>query len=247
MKGREVADETYRGKLLFGSVLLAAVSDFLAKKGLPAHTVSRLISKHSVSEKRRAFDLYEQAMTTWSSMGKVMETWYSNPKFLDQSGLPVEITITRGKYTVPKLIKAAGIQISKREVLHMLRSSPSIYQTSDRSFRPASRVFIMPNAELLRAAFVVQRFLMTLGANATRHRLRKPLILERNCCVSDADLNMALPVMRDIKERATAFMDSVDWELESCRARPRSNKSKTGELGVLVFAWSSPTKRKTAQ
>ncbi len=240
-RGKVVAKVTEREKILLADVLLSVVLDFLQDQGIEPKKSAELLTNRSTKNRRRAFSLYERAMATWSCMARLMETWHSDPAFLDKRGLPVEVECSEGPHSIQNLMKAAEVTLSKHRIMEMLQTSPSISQTQRQRFKPLNRAFIVPNAELLRAAFVVQRFLMTVGANARRHESRRPLVLERNCYVLDADLARALPIMRDIKDRASAFMDSVDWELESCRTSP-AKKSTRGELGVLVFAWSRPSK-----
>jgi hypothetical protein len=66
------------------------------------------------------------------------------------------------------------------------------------------------------------------------------LLLERSCHVPEIDLRTVSPILRDIKERGTAFMDSTDGEIEANRLRSsrRSKRAVSGQIGVVVFAWT---------
>jgi hypothetical protein len=104
------------------------------------------------------------------------------------------------------------------------------------------RLFVLPKLEILRAAFVVERYLDTV-LQITRGRKNKtPMLLERSCYVSEVDLAKIATLIRDIGSRSTAFMDSIDGELEGRRIR-RSKRNKVGELGVHVFVWMKPSTR----
>ena len=98
---------------------------------------------------------------------------------------------------------------------------------------------MLPEFEIPRAALVVERYLETLWHNALGRKRGTTLLLERSCHVPEIDLRAVTPILRDIKERGTAFMDSTDGEIEACRSR-RSRIGTTGEVGVVVFAWTKP-------
>jgi hypothetical protein len=117
--------------------------------------------------------------------------------------------------------------------------SPSISLNTNGTLTALRRVLVLPEFEVPRAALVVERYLDTLRRNTSGRRKKTALLLERNCFVSDVDLTTILPTLRDIKERGTAFMDAVDGEIESCRPR-RVKRRVSGELGVVVFAWTRP-------
>jgi hypothetical protein len=89
---------------------------------------------------------------------------------------------------------------------------------------------------------VVERFLDTLQRNVQSRKTRSPLLLERTCYVSQVDLRTIAPIIRDIDSRGTAFMDSIDGDIEDLRLR-RAKRKSAGELGVLVFAWTKPRGR----
>jgi hypothetical protein len=122
-----------------------------------------------------------------------------------------------------------------------MRRSPSIRIGADGSFVALKRVFVLPGFEVPRAALVIERYLETLRKNSTAHKNGATLLLERNCHVGEVDLQRIAPVLRDIKGRGTAFMDSVDGDIEAHRTQ-KKKRNGVGELGVLVFAWTRPSR-----
>ena len=177
-------------------------------------------------------------MRAYEYMGVLMATWFSNPKFLDKTGKPLELTSSTGPRSVANLIRLARVPIQQRLTLELMRCSPSVKCSENGGFTALRKVFVLPEFEVPRAALVVERFLDTLNGNAIRRKLKSTL-LERSCHATEVDLTAIAPILRDIKERGTAFMDSLDGEIEACRSR-RSKRNTLGELGVAVFAWTKP-------
>lgn len=228
-------------------MLLIATFDYLAQHGVPKKVIARVAMKYVSSNRElRPDNCYHDLIAAWSAMGKVLNTWHSDPRFIDEYGMPVPVTSHEGRHSITKLIRASGVRITKSQAIELFRASPSVKELRDERFVALRRVFVLPSFELLRAAYVVERYLAALRANSKRRRDNAPLLLERNCHVSPADLRKAAPVLRDIKEHATAFMDSVDGALESCRINSSSTHS-AGEVGVLVFAWNKPINLRKAQ
>jgi hypothetical protein len=122
-----------------------------------------------------------------------------------------------------------------------MRRSPSIRVDDWGKFVALKRVFVLPDFEVPRAALVIERYLDTLRRNSSAQKNGATLLLERNCHVPEIDLKRISPILRDIRERGTAFMDSVDGDIEAHRVR-RPRQSGVGELGVLTFAWTRPSR-----
>ncbi len=221
------------------TILIAATYQFLRRNSVSKRTIrgfgdpSRVMQKYS-SHLRS----YRRMMQTYEYMGVLVATWFANPKFLDKSGKPLELTASTGRRSVANLIRASGVPISRRVAIELMRCSPSVKCSDDGGFTVLRKVFVLPEFEVPRAALVVERYLDTLNGNALGRKLNSTL-LERSCHVTDIDLQAIAPILRDIKERGTAFMDSVDGEIEACRL-PRQKRGTSGEIGVAVFAWTKP-------
>jgi hypothetical protein len=195
------------------------------------------LSKDNESKK---LTLYRKAMRTYESMGVLMATWFTNPTFLDSFGNPISLTASKGPRSIVNLIRLSKVQVSSDIAIELLKNSPSVKSVGTDHFVALRRVFVLPEFEIPRAALVVERYLNTLRHNAQGRKRGATLLLERSCHVPQIDLRTVGPILRDIKERGTAFMDSTDGEIESSRLRRsrRSKKAVTGEVGVVVFAWT---------
>jgi hypothetical protein len=121
-------------------------------------------------------------------------------------------------------------------VVKLMGMSPTIKRSERSKLVAVSRFFSLPGFELLRAGLVIERFLETLQRNAEPDGERSNLIFERSCYADGIRAKRVARLLRDIKHRGTAFMDSVDGQIESSRSRA-SKQAENGELGVFMFAW----------
>lgn len=220
--------------------LLKSINSFLRRSGVSAKSVGHVRSSHDRGI--NSLRLYRRSMRAYENMGVLMATWFSDPKFLDKLGNPIPLSNSTGPRSIAALIRHARIRIPKKVALQFLRLSPSVKSSADGWFIPLRKVFVLPEFELPRAALVVERYLDTLFRNSIGRRHGTTLLLERSCYVPEIDLSAIGPILRDMKERGTAFMDSTDGEIEACRLR-RSRGSMTGEIGVVVFAWTKAQSR----
>ena len=186
------------------------------------------------------FREYTTLVRAYEDMGLVMSTWYSLPRFLDAESRPLPLTTRPGPRSIPSLLRTSRVKISATLAKQLMRRSPSVRIDTHGNFIALKRVFVLPDFEVPRAALVIDRYLDTLRRNSSAHRKGTILLLERNCHVPEVDIQRITPILRDIKGRGTAFMDSVDGDIEAHRIR-RSKRRGVGELGVLVFAWTRPS------
>jgi hypothetical protein len=219
-------------------VLLAAVFAFLRRNGINDGWIGKCAREQLRSGRSRGpIRQFRSITKAYEEMGTVLATWFANPRYLDASGQPVSLTVGRGPLSVGSLVKASRVRIPTSIAIKLLQSSSSVRFERDGRIRPTKRVFVLKGFEMPRAALVIQRFLETLRKNSSPRLDDAKLLLERNCHVSEVDIQSLTPVLRDIKERGSAFMDSIDGEIESRRVRKGSRKSG-GEMGVLIFAWT---------
>jgi len=229
------------------NALLAAIISFLRTKDISKEFILDFVRQNYDQQGSYAgVAEYRKLLRAYEDMGILMSTWFSEPKFLDNKSSPVPVTTKRGPRSVSELIRMARVKISATMAAELMRRSPSVSTDSQGRFRALRRVFVLPEFEVPRAALIVERYLDTLRKNSTAHMQGTTLLLERNCHVPEIDLNRVAPILRDIKGRGTAFMDSVDGDIESYRHR-RSKRHRVGELGVLVFAWTRPSRSRTAK
>jgi hypothetical protein len=223
------------------NALLAATFDFLCRNNIPKKSILDFTRKHLVRNQRdRSLRVYRELEQAQEDMGVVMGTWFSHPKFLDASGHPIPLNAVKGLSSIAHLVRASGARVQVSIALELMRRSRSVKVSSDGKLIALRRAFVLPKLEVLRAAFVVERYLDTLQQIALGRKKETPLILERSCHVSEVDLARIIPILRDIESRGTAFMDSIDGDLEGRRLR-KSKRKSVGELGVHVFVWTRST------
>ena len=229
------------------NALLAATFEFLRRNHISGKTIVQFARDYQFGSRRaRGLAVYRELIRTFEDLGAIIATWFSDPRFLDASGHPVPLCLRRGRGSLAHLIRISGAKVEPRVAIELLRQSPSVGFSSEGNLLALKRVFVLPKLEVPRAAFVIERYLDTLQQNTSgRHRGTKPL-LERSCHVSQVDLAKIAPILRDIEGRGTAFMDSIDGDIEGRRLR-RLKRKNIGELGVLVFAWTRPMGRTSAK
>ena len=222
------------------NVLLAATCEFLRRNNITREAIVEFVRRSPRRQQGdRRLRQYRERVHAYEHMGVIMGTWFSDPKFLDASGSPIPLTQTRGPKSLGALIRASGTEINSAVAFELMRQSPSIKFSSDGTVSALKRVFVLPKLDVPRAAFVIERYLSTLQQNAAGRKTASTLLLERSCHVSEVDLTTIAPILRDIESRGTAFMDSIDGDIEDRRLH-RSKRKSVGELGVLVFAWTRP-------
>jgi len=218
--------------------LIAATIEFLDANKIPRRWIVDSIFAH-YSPTKGATDIrqYRKLARAYENMGIVMSTWFSAPKFLDKEYRPVALTIAPGPRSVSALVRAARVPISATIALELMQRSPSIGVDVVGNLVAQRREFVLPNFAVPRAALVIERYLDTLRRNSASNKKKSVLLLERNCHVPQVNLNTIAPILRDIKKRGSAYIDSVNGDLEGLR-RKRSRRKGSGEMSVHIFAWT---------
>lgn len=224
------------------TVLVASMVAFLRRNNIPKKLISDSLRAYDTPQKLLGQPRhYRQLVRAYEEMGMVMSTWYSSSRFLDVESSPLPLSAGKGPLSIANLVRASRVHISTTLATDLMRQSPSVRVDTRGNFVPVKRVFVLPDFEIPRAALVIGRYLDTLRKNSSAQKEGTSLLLERNCHVPEIDIRQIRPILRDIKGRGTAFMDSVDGDIEAHRLR-KSRRKGVGELGVLVFAWTKPSK-----
>jgi len=225
------------------NALLAATFEFLLRNDISKKFILDFARKYLVRNQRsRSLRLYRELEQAQEDMGLIMGTWFSHPKFLDASGNPIPLNAGKGPNSIAQLVRASGVRVQASIAQELMRRSRSVKINGGGRLIALRRAFVLPKLEVLRAAFVVERYLDTLQQIAFGQQKEIPLILERSCHVSEVDLKRIIPILRDIESRGTAFMDSIDGDLEGRRLR-KSKRKSVGELGVHVFVWTKSSNK----
>jgi hypothetical protein len=213
--------------------------EFLRRNNIPDAWI-RDIARQQFYPRRPTSQMrqFRRRARAYEDMGMIMSTWYTQPSFLDRFGEPLPLSAGRGQKSIANLVRASRINTPVSVAVKLLRQSPSVRFDRHGNYVPVKRMFILPDFEVLRAAIVIERFLNTLRRNFSSRRGDGMLLLERSCHVTGIDLKNFAPILRDIKERGSAFMDAIDGEIEDLRKRGRGKRA-IGEMGVLTFAWTA--------
>lgn len=227
-------------------ILFGAVIKFLQKNKVePKRILSSASRAQLLAGGRRAGNggrKLRSILRVYEEMGTIVATWFSNPQFLDKSGNPLPLSLGRGPHTIQNLVRVSGAKVPSAVVIDLMQLSPTITKNERGEFWVNSRFFSLPGFELLRAGIVIDRFLETLYRNSEAGDERSKLIFERSCYANRIGLRKVARLLRDIKQRGTAFMDSVDGQIEANRSKS-SKQINPGELGVFMFAWMRSSNR----
>ncbi len=224
-------------------LLLETCHEFLNAAGIDIRSVKFRPTKGRAHGKVKVYArTYWRLVDAYEDLGILMSTWHSKPQFLDPNGNPLPLSKSSGQLSLRNLIQAAGVKLSVTTAYQLMRRSPSVQFDERGRVLALRRVFVLPEFQVPRAALFVDRYLGTLRANSSQRRQETNLLLERNCYVRGVCLAEVVPILRNIRTRAAALVDSVDGEFEL--RRPKRLKGKpTGEAGLLLFAWARRTEQ----
>jgi len=219
---------------------LSAILAFLRRNRIPDDLITDFIrTQFNQRKKKGSVRRYRNQVSNYEEMGIIMSTWHSLPRFLDESGRPRPLSLKRGRSSVASLVRYSRVRIPWDLAVDLMRRSPSVATDKLGNFMALKRAFVLPGFEIPRAALVIERYLDTLGRNSSTRRNKTLLLLEKNCWVPEVDLTTIAPVLRDIKDRGSALIHSIDGEIERRRLRRPKNKG-VGEMGLLIFSWTRP-------
>lgn len=180
----------------------------------------------------REFDFIARS---YEDMGTLMSTWFDNPEFLNQDGIPERLTIQTGRKSVKRLIQASRKKISLSTAVTLMKLSPST-KIKNNYVEAIRRVFVLPDFDFIRAAITTPRYFSTLSSNAMARASGTIRLLERQCSVTGINATQITPILRSIKEQGAAFVDSIDGQIESLRSSSKKRLANS-EIGLLTFAW----------
>lgn len=225
------------------NALIAATVGFLN-----ANNISKELIVHSVRQfygPRKAWSgrhKFRKLARAYEDMGIVMSTWFSASNFLDKECRPLPLASRPGPRSIYSLVRAARVSISPAFAIELMRRSPCIRVDAQGDFVAQRREFVLPEFTVMRAALMMERYLDTLHRNSAPSRKKSVLLLERNCHVPEVNLKAIAPILRDIKRRGSAYIESVNGDIEGLR-RKRSRHKGSGEMSVHIFAWTRLAKQ----
>ena len=223
------------------SALLTATFGFLRANNISKQQMlDALRQSYDVRKSKANVRGFRKLVRAYEEMGIVMSTWFSLQRFLDSDCRPLPLTAGRGSRSVCSLVRASRVQISTKVAIELMRQSPSISTDALGNLTALRREFVLPGFTVSRAAIVIERYLDTLHRNSSPNNRTTLLLLERNCYVPEVNLRTLAPLLRDIKLRGSAYIDSVNGDIEGLRLT--RSRRRTGEMSVHIFAWTRLSK-----
>jgi hypothetical protein len=220
------------------NALIAATITFLQTNNISKQLILDSVREHYGSPKSKpSIRQYRRLARAYEEMGIVMSTWFSSARFLDKECQPQPLAVGSGPQSIHSLVRASKVSISTPIAIELMRRSPSIGMDANGNLVALRREFVLPDFAVPRAALVIERYLDTLHRNSSRNNKRCVLLLERNCHVPEVRMTAIAPVLRDIKKRGSAYIDSVNGDIESLRHKGARGKG-SGEMSVHIFAWT---------
>ena len=219
------------------NALIAATIRFLDANRISKQLIINSVRQYYGPRKADSVRQYRKLARAYEDMGIILSTWFSAASFLDRECRPIPLAITPGPRSVYSLVRAARVSISPVLAIELMRKSPCVGINSKGNFVAQRREFVQPDFAVLRAALMIERYLDTLHRNTAPNIKKTVLLLERNCHVPEVNLKTISPVLRDIKKRGSAYIESVNGDIEGLR-RKRSRHKGSGEMSVHIFAWT---------
>jgi hypothetical protein len=220
------------------NALIAATIAFLQTNKISKQLILDSVREHYGSQKPKpSIRQYRRLARAYEDMGVVITTWFSSPKFLDKECQPLPLTVGPGPRSVQSLVRESRVSISATNAIELMRRSPSIGIDANGNLLALRHAFVLPDFAVPRAALVIGRYLDTLHRNSSRSNKKCVLLLEKNCHVPKVNMAAIAPILRDIKKRGTAYIESVNGDIESLRQKGARRK-RSGEMSVHIFAWT---------
>jgi hypothetical protein len=226
------------------NALIAATIAFLRANNISRQLILDSVRAHFYPRKPKlSVRQYRKLAREYADMGIVMSTWFSLPRFLDKECQPLPLTIQPGPRSVISLVRTSRVSISATIAIKLMRRSPSVGVDPIGKLLALRREFVLADFTVPRAALVIERYLDTLNSNSSPINSKPVLLLESNCHAPGVNMNEVAPILRDIKKRGSAFIDSVNGDIEGLR-RKRSRHKGSGEMSIHIFAWTRLTRRR---
>lgn len=220
------------------NALIAATVGFLDANNISKQRILNSVRRYyGPSKAADGVRRYRRLARAYEDMGIVMSTWYSASNFLDRECHPIPLGSRPGPKSVFSLVRAARVSIPPAFAIELMRRSPCVRVNALGNFVAQRREFVLPDFAVLRAALMIERYLDTMHRNSAPNKKRSVLLLERNCHVPEVNLKTIAPILRDIKKRGSAYIESVNGDIEGLR-RKRSRYKGSGEMSVHIFAWT---------
>lgn len=204
------------------------------KTGISRKEVTRLRSELRLERVHE--DLISSSIVDVGHAARVLQLWHSDPRFLDDRGIPIDLPMFGEGVTFAALVKAAGRDVPPGAVRAELADAGALVETATGLLRAVSRHFVPADVgeDLILG---LTHFVMPVLAGVERNTdgTRRPPFLQR-LSYSDALSPSALEQFRAMsRERAIEFVQSVDDWLLAHELDPAVRPTARRRVGLGVF------------
>lgn len=212
--------------------------------GISAATgLSRSAVSHALRLPRRRIPV-SQVHTQFTN--RVLGSWYRDPKFTGQDGLPAVLPIYGKGITFESLTRKYGGGVPVRALLDELSRVSAVELLPDQKVRPRSMIAVNRGVNLeliesigLRAEDLLQTFLENL------RQVAHPKFVATVQSAAIPDIRVSF-VRREIEKRSTAFLSEIEETVLPTSAQSHvasRSAAKSRQIGVTVYYHDQEPKR----
>jgi len=204
------------------------------RTGISRKEVARLRQAIRVATTREPS--FEVVAADAGHAARVLQLWHSDPKFVDETGKPRDLSMLGDGVTFAALVKAAGRDVPPGAVRAELQDAGALVETGDGLLRPTSRHFVPADVGedlILGLTHFVMPVLAGVDRNTDGTR-RQPFV--QRLAYSDAIGPHELKEFRHVsRRRALEFVQSIDDWLLAHETNPENLGSERRRVSLGVF------------
>ncbi len=218
----------------------ANVSRIAVRTGLSRKEVARL--RDVAFDRPTERDLVGHFQNV-SYAARTLQYWFSDARFIDNSGQPKELLFNTGEHSFATLVRAIGGDVPPGAVRAELLAAGSIVETASGELKAVKRHFVPGNIDedlVIGLSQIVHPVMEGLARN-TEPKVTDPFL--QRFTYSDRLLPAAVPLFRQVaRVRCKDFVQSVDDWLSSNEGSSEEDDTTDSpvRVGVGVFYFEGP-------
>ena len=216
----------------------ANVSRIAVRTGLSRKEVSRI--RDAGPARQSAGDLTVNFRNA-SHAARTLQFWYSDARFVNAAGRPMDLSFTGEGSTFSALVRAVGGDVPPGAVRAELLAAGCIVETAAGNFKAIKRYFVPGNVDEDLVIGLTQFVHPVIEGLARNTAAEKPDPFLQRLSYSDRLFPAAAPLFRHIaRERSQDFIQSIDDWLSSNETSSDGSASPSLRVGVGVFYFEGP-------
>ncbi len=198
------------------------------------------ISRSEVTKIRKDLEEPQQKLETHlSNASRILTTWHTDARFLDDAGLPKDLPIESEKeISFSTLMKELSGDVPQTAMLKELKKAQTIEQTKDNKLKVLKRYYMPPNfdvSHLIRICSVIADLATTTHYNLNRDEddLSR---FEGRASNNFIDKKIVPEFQAFLEQRGQAFLEEVDeWLSEKELDKDSLTKRTPVRVGAGVY------------